>query len=212
MKKKPKERKVLYSKSIAEQTTVLGLDCSSSTFGWGIISINDGTIHLLAHGHFKPPGSENPELMRLNETWNNINELCETFKPNCVCVEDIFLFMKGKSQARTITVLTAFNRIASLAAFRVTNNVNLYSVHQIRNIIKICNKIKNTIQKEDLPDLIRTHLSSRFSDILNKKNNIIKETFDEADGIAASWAGALHILYPDIVNPLLEIKSKKGKK
>jgi Holliday junction resolvasome RuvABC endonuclease subunit len=190
---------------------VLGLDCSSNTIGWGIVSVNSESneIQLLAHGHFKPPGTEKPELVRLNETYNKIYDLCETHKPNMISVEDIFLFMKGKSQARTITVLTAFNRVASLAAYRSTKNVCFYSVHQIRNIIKVCFKVRDTIQKEGVPDVIRSKLSKRFKDVVNTKNGVAKETFDEADGIAAAWAGALHILFPNTINPLLETKTKK---
>jgi len=212
MVKKARERRVLYSKNIPEHCTVLGLDCSSSTVGWGIVSIENNTIHLLAHGHFKPLGSENPELERLQDTWTHIVELCQTFKPNYVSIEDIFLFMKGKSQARTITVLTAFNRTAGLAAYQTMGNVSFYSVHQIRNIIKTCCGIKEVIQKDDMPKTIRSFLSPRFVDMINKKGNIGIETFDEADGIAASWAKALHIIKSDVVNPLLESKPKRKKK
>lgn len=194
-----KEYKILYNKINPKYYTVLGLDCSSSTIGWGVISIENNNICLLGNGYFKPPNSKNYELMRLQSTWKYIIDLCQEFNPNCVSVEDIFIFMKGKSQARTITVLTAFNRVASLAAYQITNNVSFYSVHQVRSIIKEYYNIKGVIQKKDMPNIIRSFLSPNFSNIINRNGNISIETYDEADGIAVSWAKVLHILRPDIL-------------
>lgn len=204
-----KEYKILYDKINPKYYTVLGLDCSSSTIGWGITSIENNNICLLGNGYFKPLGSKNPELMRLQNTWKYIIDLCQTFNPNCVSVEDILLFMKGKSQAKTITILTAFNRVASLAAYQITNNVSFYSVRQVRSMIKNYYSIKDVIQKKDMPNIIRNFLSPKFSDIINKKGSISIETYDEADGIAVSWAKALHTLNPDLLKPKIKRKRKK---
>ena len=84
-------------------------------------------------------------------------------------------------------------------------------MHQIRKIIKHFCNIDETIPKDGMPDVIRKYLCARFSNILNTRNNIAKETYDEADGIAAAWAGVLHIMHPDRVESLLEVK-RKGKK
>lgn len=114
--------------------------------------------------------------------------------------------MKGNSTARTITLLTAFNRIISLSAYQEIKDIRFLNVHQIRKIIKSSFKIEN-IEKEDMPDLIRKYLDKRFKNIVNKK--IAKETYDEADGIAAAWALTL-LKLDNNLEKLLE--TKKGKK
>ena len=168
---------------------VLGLDISSSTIGWGLLTFDK---ELLAYGHIKPLDAKHSKIERLNDVYIRIKEICETFAPSAVAVEDIFIFMKNKSQAKTIVILTEFNRVVSLSAYRVVNNIQFYSVHDIRKSIQKDLKLASKIEKEDMPNIIRTHLAPNFSDILNRNNNQAKETGDEADGIAVAWCYILN--------------------
>ena len=56
----------------------------------------------------------------------------------------------------------------------------------------------NKVQKEDIPELIRTYLSSAFEDIIkvNRKGieKVADETFDQADGIAVAWSYAISLI------------------
>jgi len=194
IKKRAKERTIkLYDLSITE-FTILGLDCSSSTIGWGLIGYKpDKTFALLAHGHIKPLDSKHDFMKRLSNVFDSISALCEEFKPSVVAVEDILMYVRGSSSARTITILAAFNRVAALAAFRCVGKLHLYDVHNIRKIIKIAYNLKHTPDKEQMPDLIRTYLEPQFSDILKPKGGVADTTRDEADGIAVAWAYALDV-------------------
>jgi Holliday junction resolvasome RuvABC endonuclease subunit len=177
-----------------KSNTVLGLDCSSSTIGWGLVSIDD--LKLLSYGHIKPlPSKDNILLKRLDDTYERIQQLCESLNPTIVSVEDIFLFMRNRSQAQTITILTAFNRVAALAAYRKVGDVRYYSVHEIRKFIKNEHLPKSyKIGKEDMPNLIREHLEVSFKGPLNVRNTeLAKEELDEADGISAAWSCAIDI-------------------
>ena len=116
------------------KNSVLGLDCSSSVIGFGLIDLD--TFSLSAYGHIRPLDNKFELLERLNDTFDRIEELCKTLKPKIVAVEDIFVFMKGMSTAKTITILTAFNRTCGLAAYRNSQKVVLYSVGEIRKTIK----------------------------------------------------------------------------
>lgn len=194
-RKKAKGRAV---KIACEQTrtefTVLGLDCSSSTIGWGLVGCgSDGTLALLAHGHIKPLTSKCDFMERLSDVFDKISALCEEFDPSMVAVEDILMYVRGSSSARTITILAAFNRVAALAAFRCVGKLRLYDVHEIRRILKTACGLSRTPEKEQMPDLVRAHLEPRFSDILKLKGGMADTTCDEADGIAAAWACALDI-------------------
>ena len=174
------------------QTTpnaILGLDCSSAVIGWGLVSLD---FQLLSYGHIKPLKSDFPLIERLDDTYKQIAALCEEFKPQSVSIEEVFTYMKGSSQAKTISILIAFNRTSALASYQKTNDVSFYSVHEIRNLIKKHYSFKNKIGKEDMPNLIKENLSEKFEFIINKKGNVAKETMDEADGIAAALA---HVIY-----------------
>lgn len=195
-----------------QESTVLGFDVSSVTVGWGLITITNPP-RLISHGYIKPLDSKHSEIERLADIYGRVCNLCDLLNPSVVSVEDIFLFMKGKSQARTITLLTAFNRTISLAAYQKIGKVKFYNVHEIRKVIKNAYNIGLEIGKEDMPDLVREYLEPNFKDIKNKKDKRAVETCDEADGIAAAWCHLLCELNPEILK-LVEKKPKKkrGKK
>jgi Holliday junction resolvasome RuvABC endonuclease subunit len=192
-KKTPKERMVKLADTPVE-FTVLGLDCSSSVVGWGLIGCkSDKSLILLAHGHIKPLDSKYELFVRLNDIFDRIGQLCSDLSPTYIAIEDIFTYIKGKSTAKTITILTAFNRVIGLAAYKKNENVLLYSVNKIRPMIRKSYSIKEKIEKHQIPDIIRKYLEPSFGDISNKLGNISKTTYDESDGIAVAWACALDI-------------------
>jgi Holliday junction resolvasome RuvABC endonuclease subunit len=213
IRKKPTQRiiKIPRRRIKTSNYSVLGLDCSSKTIGWGLVVSNKEPT-LVAYGHFKPLGPKHPMIVRLDGVYKKIIELCNELKPTCVAVEDIITFMKGKSTAQTVTVLTAFNRVASLAGYHDSKGVDFYSVHQVRKIIKMMNPdIKNTISKEDMPDIIIKHLEPQFEKMFKKTGDEAEETCDEADGIAVGWAHILHQQNHNLIDPIL-IKPKKKRK
>lgn len=187
-----KERAIEIGESKAN-IRVLGLDCSSSTIGWGLVALNEIPC-LLAHGHIKPLDAKHDLLKRLNGVYEAIEILCEKYSPTHVSIEDILLFMKGKSKASTITILASFNRVVALSAYRNSKaEIIFYPSQTIRKIIKNAYKCPKRLEKEEIPDLIIDKLNSAFEKILNKKNKVANETYDEADGIAAAWACALEL-------------------
>jgi len=172
------------------QDSVLGLDCSSKTVGWGLLGSRPPV--LVAHGHFNPLSSDHSLMERLNDVFNQITNLCLDLRPSAVAVEDIIQHMKGGSSAQTITILAAFNRVAALAAWlQVAGNLTFYPVATIRKTIREGIGQKEKIEKGDMPTIVRAHLSNKFSDVLSKRGKISDFTMDEADGIAVAWC---HIL------------------
>ena len=171
---------------------VLGLDCSSSTIGWGLVNENP---ELLAHGHIKPLNSKYNIFIRLQNVYEKMQDLCWELNPTHIVIEDILLHMKGKSSANTITTLAIFNRTAGLSLYTHTGIIpELLPVGTIRKIIRDnYPNVNRSFKKEEIPDIIREYLSSKFSNIINKNNNISNETYDEADGIIAAWAYSLKL-------------------
>lgn len=183
-------RKIILVPDFDFQTndTILGLDCSSKTMGWGLISIQSKT--LVAHGYFNPLPSKHHFMVRLNDVFEQVTFLCNEFCPKQIAIEDIIQHMKrGMSSAQTITILAAFNRIASLAAWRSSGmkNLSFYPVSTIRKTIREEIGRKTKIDKEDIPNIIRSNLCAAFSNVISKRGAISDFTMDEADGIAVAW-------------------------
>lgn len=165
--------------------SVLGLDCSTSTIGFGLISLGN---KLLAYGHLKPIKADKATLIeRLAQVYADINMLCNQLRPSMIAIEDIKKYMP-KSTAQTITILASFNRVVAVAGYNFINDVEFYSEAEVRKVIKNHYLDKNDkIEKTDMPDFIINHISKKYNKIKNKRNdNIAVETFDESDGIAVA--------------------------
>lgn len=183
-------RKIILLPGYDKSGTILGLDCSSKTVGWGLVG-RQPTV-LVAHGHFNPLSSKHNFLARLDDVFDRISVLCAEFGPAAVAVEDIIQHMSGGgSMAQTITILAAFNRVAALSAWRRTSCVHLYPVSTIRKAIRIGIGRKAKIEKNDMPGIVREHLCPSFSDIMARNGKVAEATRDEADGIAVAWCHAL---------------------
>lgn len=194
--KKPRTRFITVPKRRfrTSQFRVLGLDCSSSTIGWGLCTIGDEPV-LAAHGHIKPLKSKINLFERLHDVYERVGDLCSEIDPTHIVIEDIVLHMKGKSSAKTITTLAIFNRVAGMSAYVHTGiTPELFAVGTIRKLVReVHPNIDPKFKKEDIPDIIRTHLEPRFANIINRNDNISGETYDEADGIAAAWAYSIQL-------------------
>jgi Holliday junction resolvasome RuvABC endonuclease subunit len=184
-------RKVIIS-DINYPKKILGIDCSSATVGGGLVGIEKEQIELAAYGHIKPLKPNYNLMIRLDDIYDRIVELCEELKPDYVVVEDIIQFMGGMSQAKTIIMLASFNRIVSLAAYRESKvNVELYSVQHIRKLIRKQINKPEAIKKDEMPEIVKNYLCSKFKFALNRKGAVAKEAGDEADAIAVAWAYAI---------------------
>lgn len=117
---------------------VLGLDASTNTIGICVLDYTlDGHFEIVVSNYYKPPKKGHP-IERLAITKQAIEKVIEVYKPDFIALEDIILFMKGKSTAKTTTSLAALNRTVGLAAYDKTQNPpTLLNVLTIRHAIKI---------------------------------------------------------------------------
>ncbi len=185
---------------------VLGIDCSSTTIGLGVLEIDDNnSIKYISMNYIKPL-KDGTIIERIVDTRNKIKEIIEKEKPDYIGIEEIVQFMAGKSTAKTIIMLTTFNRMVCLLAYDYLNkNPELFNVMSIRHGLKL-NKVFPA--KEDIPDLVAHHLNIDFPwELIEKgktKGNKKVENFDKADGIAV----ALH--YAFILTGKTKSKVKKS--
>jgi len=165
---------------------ILGIDCSSTTIGWCVLDI-DSKITFVKAGYIKPIKSGSI-ISRIVDTRNKIQTLINLYKPDHIGIEDIIQFMKGKSTAQTIIMLTTFNRMVGLCAFDyLMSSPEFFNVMAIRHGLKIG---KDLPKKEDMPELVAKHLEITFpyeySSRGKKLGSIKIENYDMADGIAVA--------------------------
>lgn len=174
---------------------IIGFDISSSTIGYGVldIDIENKVVKYYDSGYFKPQKTGNI-LERLAATRLKISEILEKYQPEDIAIEDIIQFMAGKSTAKTIGMLTTFNRMIGLHCLDfIKKSPQLFSVVKIRNGLKIDVKL----EKKDMPKIIEHHLKIKFPFEYKKRNKKTKEekpkdeNLDRADGIAVALYYAL---------------------
>ena len=158
---------------------------SSTTIGYCILKWDETTndIKFVAASYLKPI-KKGPILERVVDTRNKIQQVIVAAKPDYIAIEDIIQFMAGKSTAKTIIMLTTFNRMIGLTAYDYLGNVpELFSVMTIRHGLKLT---KDLPKKEQMPALVANHLGITFPYEYNKLGNIKVESYDKADGVAVA--------------------------
>ncbi len=181
---------------------ILSFDVSSTTIGWAILNLDDasGKISLIMVDYIKPI-KKGTIIERIVNTRDKIKIIIDKAKPDYIVIEDIIQFMQGASTAKTIIMLTTFNRMIGLLSYDyLQKNPQLFNVMSIRHGLKL-NKIFP--KKEDMPDLVAKHLGITFPYHKNKKDKIIVENYDMADAIAVG------LYYAFLLTGKIKNKAKK---
>ena len=166
---------------------VLGLDISSSTIGWATLLMKEGHLSLDDYGFVSPPKSKVGSLtVRVDKTFDLMSKLIEDKQPEIVVIESYAnKFPAGRSTARTIIVLSVFNEVVSMAALRTTGFDPIkYPVVTIRSKLSKIAGFKIS-SKEECFDFICDYFPN-FTKRTNKRGNMSKECYDEADAIAVA--------------------------
>lgn len=181
--------------------TILGIDCSSSTIGWAFLGIDNNIIQILEYGHIKPPTKDGYSFTkRLDIVMLTISKLCDRLKPDHSIIEEIIQHMDGRTSANTIIVLAAFNRVVSVQILRSTGREPLFLLPiSIRTRIKRFLHRTEKIDKEEIPNILQEYFGKTFFKVVGykqrgkNKGQPIVETYDEADAVAAAWAGIIEL-------------------
>ena len=168
---------------------IMGLDASTSTIGLTILKYQDGYLSLDHIEYYKPPKKGNLFEKLAAVRQYIIDKLIE-FQPDYTALEDIILFIPGKSSAITITSLAQLNRTVGLAIYNQTGKPpELLDVNRIRRAIKL---EKKQPKKPQIPETIEKHLDIKFPYVYitrgKNKGKIAEESYDEADSCAVALA------------------------
>jgi len=188
---------------------ILGFDASSTTIGWACLEINDidNSIVHKNSGFIKPPKKGNI-IERIYKTRAEVQKVIDLYKPDHIGIEEIIQFMQGKSTAKTIIMLTTFNRMVGLVSYDSLGvTPEFFNVMSIRHGLKLN---KDLPKKEDMPDLVSQHLGITFPYQYKKTGKPIEENYDRADGIAVALYYAL-VLTGKVKRKIKKPKDKKSK-
>jgi hypothetical protein len=192
--------------------TFLGFDVSSSCVGYGVLKQHDdGRLEVVAIGHFQPV-KENI-FDNLLDTKTHINEILHKYRPTDIAIEDILLFIKSKSSANTITLLSMFNRTVCLCCYeflKSTGSKNYPRLMDVKTIRETLSLDGEHVEKEDLPAILGKRLGINFPIIYNRKKNIDVKTYDQSDGMAVCLANVL-LPIDSTIAPLHIPKKRKPK-
>lgn len=164
---------------------ILGIDCSSTTIGYCVLSWDEANNDIkFEKASYIKPIKKGSIIERIVDTRNKIQKVIIDSKPDYIAIEDIIQFMKGLSTAKTIIMLTTFNRMIGLTAYDyLGKSPELFNVMSIRHGLKLN---KDLPKKEDMPALVAHHLGITFPYEYNKLGKIKVESYDKADGMAVA--------------------------
>ena len=189
--------------------TIIGLDVSSSTIGYGVLGVDGYKINYIDSGWIRPT-KKGTIFDRLEDARRKIEIILHKYQPDFIGIEDIVQFMPKKTSANTVITLAIFNRVLGMLAFDFLSAKYshptiplLFNVLAIRHGIKLSTDLPN---KLDIPELVAKRLGIIFPYDYKKSGDVKTESFDEADGIAVS------LYYAMILTGQKILKKKKKKK
>lgn len=188
---------------------ILGLDISSKTIGYSVISIDDNkNISILEISQITPIKQTKTKtqilknnikktktiitkldiFQQLNYVKNEINKILKKYNPDIIGIEDIAKYFPNKSSANTIITLALYNRTIGLECFNFkSQSPNLCNVLSIRTKIKKQLKLNKIPDKKEIPDCMEKILNIKFPYIYDKNKNINEKSYDMADSLAVAY-------------------------
>lgn len=172
---------------------IISLDISSSTIGWALIEadVEKPTHKLIEYGYIRPPSKAKAEKIgqsfsyRLNSIFDSVEQLFKEHNPDVIAVEHYVLgFSKGRSQIKTISILSSVNEAVCLAAFRHNKKEpERIPVQTIRARMskKFGYKVKD---KEDVLKAVKKEFSNFVPEISTRTMKIKAQSYDVSDAIA----------------------------
>lgn len=90
---------------------ILGIDPGTAIVGWGVVEHKNSSFKTLDFGVIRTE-SRDSDWVRLEQIYNDVQEIINKFKPNQVAVESLFYFKNQKtvmkvSQARGAILVAA---------------------------------------------------------------------------------------------------------
>ncbi len=164
---------------------ILGIDPGIAIVGWGVIEYSGNRFRTLGYGSVQTPSTMSTE-QRLVEVHRGIGELIDTYKPDCMSIEELFWNTNQTtgirvSEARGVILLAAAQRkldIFEYTPLQVKQAVVGYGRAEKKQVISMVTMLLG-LEKPPKPDdtadalglaICHAHSGcSRLADYYNKK-------------------------------------------
>ena len=143
---------------------ILGIDPGYGITGFGIVDAQRNNFRLLQYGAITtPPGTDFP--LRLQMIYNDMTELLQVAKPDCVAIEELFFGQNvttgiGVAQARGVILLAirqAGLEVHSYTPMQVKQSVVGYgnaTKHQVQDMTRRLLRLDTMPKPDDAADAI----------------------------------------------------------
>ena len=164
---------------------ILGIDPGIAIVGWGVIEYSGSRFRTLGYGSVQTPSTMSTE-QRLGEIYKGIGELIDTYRPECMSIEELFWNTNQTtgirvSEARGVILLAAAQKgidIFEYTPLQVKQAVVGYGRAEKKQVISMVTMLLG-LEKPPKPDdtadalglaICHAHSGhSRLADYYNKK-------------------------------------------
>ena len=109
---------------------ILGIDPGIATVGFGVVDSEKGKLNYVSCGIISTP-AKTALSSRLDLIYNDLNQLFETFKPDVVCIEELFF-----NTNITTGIAVAHGRgVILLAAYKAGIPIYEYTPLQVKQAV-----------------------------------------------------------------------------
>ncbi len=155
---------------------ILGIDPGTAIVGWGVVDCDTHTMHkkTVAYGHIETDKSLST-CQRLEEIYDGLMLLIDTYAPDEVAVEELFYFKNAKTvitvaQARGVILHTCHHNnlpVAEYTPLQIKQSLTGYGradKKQMQEMVKNMLKLQSVPQPDDTADALAVamcHCNSR---------------------------------------------------
>ena len=179
---------------------VLGIDRGTLTTGYGIVAEEGHRLFHVASGGISPSAKQ-PFPKRLKKIYEELEKIIDTYRPNCVVVEDIFVSKNMKSalklgHARGVAILAAMNAGISVFEYAPTEvkqavvGTGKAEKKQVQLMVKALLNLPKVPHPADAADALAAAIchvhSSRLKEILKNPASLRQHGRSMASRVAGS--------------------------
>ncbi len=138
---------------------IIGIDPGSRVTGYGIIDSNGQGLELVEAGCIKLP--QKPFATRLKYLYDEICEICRSFRPQCAAVEEVFYARNVRS-----ALYLGHARGVILLSLSVHNcEVHEYSALEVKNAVTGYGRAEKSQVKKMVEMLLKTNFGNSGYDL-----------------------------------------------
>lgn len=129
---------------------ILGIDPGYAIVGYGVLEFSNNSFKVLGFGAITTQAGT-PFELRLKTIYEDMNEIIDTYKPDCLSIEKLFF----NTNQKTVIDVAQARGVVVLAAVRKGITVNEYTPLQVKTAVTGFGRA----QKKQVQEMIRRTLN-----------------------------------------------------